>query len=377
MENYIFLIIIICLIVLFIRQSRFKSRLSMLEKQLKEFRHSQPQSDAPRPPALDYPIGPLPARGDVSDAGFDSAPERKMPLAARTEDRATKTLPETKTFTSPTSDAPPRAFVFNADKIAALSNWLRENWVLAIAAASLAFAGVFMVQYGVEHGLLKPFWRVIASLSFGTVLIAAGEWIRRFYGDGDGATAFLPSTLSGSGLIALFAGILSARVLYDLISPGTALAGLCGVAVVATVLGWFYGPVLAAVGIIGATTAPFLVGGDSDTPWVFYYYFMLIAVAGLTVDTIRRWAWVSALVLIATLGAMALLNLGDAGALHFVLAVFMTSFAALTLPARTLLPNHSGVAFADLLTKRTAGVTLPEFPTRVAFGAFAFGETFT
>jgi uncharacterized membrane protein len=252
--------------------------------------------------------------------------------------------------------------------MAALSAWLRENWVLAVAAASLTFAGVFMVQYGVEHGLLTPFWRVMASLGFGAALIAAGEWIRRRHGDGDGATAFLPSTLSGAGLIVLFAGVLSARVLYDLISPGTALAGLCGVAVLAIVLGWFYGPVLAAVGIIGATAAPFLVGGDSDAPWVFYYYFMLVAVAGLAVDTIRRWAWVSVLVLIATLAAMALLHLGDAGALHFIMAVLMTGFAALTIPVRALVPTHGGVAFADLPTQKTGARSLPEFPTRVAFG---------
>ena len=64
----------------------------------------------------------------------------------------------------------------------ALTDWLKVNWVLAIAAASLGFAGIFMVQYGIEHGVLSPFWRVMAAVGFGGALVAAGEYVRRRYG---------------------------------------------------------------------------------------------------------------------------------------------------------------------------------------------------
>lgn len=366
MDELIFSTIGICLIVLFIQQSRLKSRLNALEIR----RFEQRKGEGARAQSLNQPAEPSNTSDIEPDAALDDVPEietlRVQPTHVMV--RAATTAPNIETRAVPSSPSPPRAFVFNTAKVAALSAWLRENWVLAIAAASLAFAGVFMVQYGIEHGMLTPFWRVMASLSFGVMLIVAGEWIRRRHGDDDGTTAFLPSTLSGAGLIVLFAGVLTARVLYDLISPGTALTGLCGVAVLAIVLGWFYGPVLAAVGIIGATTAPFLVRGETDTPWIFYYYFVLVAVTGLAIDTVRRWAWVSALVLIATLAAMALLYLGDAGALHFVLAVLLTSLAALTIPVRKLFPNHGGVAFADLLTQKNSFRAFPEFPTRIAFG---------
>jgi len=113
----------------------------------------------------------------------------------------------------------PAAFVFKPDLIDKLTTWLRENWVLAIAAASLALAGVFMVQYGIENGLLTPFWRVMGALGFGAALIAGGEYIRRksgddtYDGDSTGATQSLPSVLSGAGIVVLYVAVVGARAL--------------------------------------------------------------------------------------------------------------------------------------------------------------------
>jgi uncharacterized membrane protein len=118
--------------------------------------------------------------------------------------------------------------VFRRDSLDRLIQWLRENWVLVAGAASLALAGIFMVQYGPERGLLPPFWRAIATLGFGSALIAGGEVIRRHFGDETmGGMQYLPSALAGAGLIVLFAGVLPALVMYDLIGPGPALVGLC------------------------------------------------------------------------------------------------------------------------------------------------------
>ena len=258
----------------------------------------------------------------------------------------------------------PRAFVFRQDRFQALGRWLGGNWPLALAGLSLALAGVFMVQYGVENGLLTPVWRVVGALALGAALIAGGEVIRRRYGDdGDSPTGFLPSTLSAAGLISLFAGILAARGLYGLIGPTPALAGLVAVAALAIVLGWFHGPLLAAGGIIGATAAPFLIGGSSDAPWLFYYYFALIALAGLAVDTIKRWAWVSALVLIATVAASWVIFSMGAGGLHFLIALLIINGLSLSIPDRSLTPTQDGT---PLLGAVMGHRPLPDFPTRLA-----------
>ncbi len=267
---------------------------------------------------------------------------------------------------------PLAAYVFNREKMAALADWIKENWFYAIAALSLALAGVFFVQYGIESGYLTPFWRVMGALTLGAGMIAAGEWIRRKSGDeADSHTAHLPSVFSGAGLVALFAGVLAARQMYGLIGPEMALIGLVLVAVLAVVLGWFYGPLLAMVGIVGALAAPFLVGGSSESGWLFYYYFALIVVAALLVDAIKRWAWISALSLIFGFGAaLAIFQMGADGA-HFLGFALIAAAVAATVPVLQFWPQHDGEMVALSLNRfKGRKPDWPEFPTRLASGSF-------
>ncbi len=266
--------------------------------------------------------------------------------------------------------AQPRAFVFNREKTAALLGWLQANWFLAVAALSMALAGVFFVQYGIENGYLTPFWRVMGALALGVALIAAGEWIRRRAGDEGGHAAYLPSTFSGAGLVALFAGVLAARQMYGLIGPEMALVGLVAVSGLAVMLGWFYGPLLAAVGIVGATAAPFLVGGSSENGWLFYYYFALILAAGMLVDAIKRWAWVSALTLIFAFGGAAMIFNMGAGGEHFLGFALIAAVVSAMVPPLRFWPAHAG-QMASLSLFRQGKAGWPEFPTRVAAGGFA------
>ncbi|MFV0492689.1 MAG: DUF2339 domain-containing protein [Pseudorhodobacter sp.] len=337
---------------LLISQSRLKRRIRTLEGQLSTHRPAPGPDMAQSPDTVPRPAA---ATGNKVDAELGGQSVEK-----------TAPIPRPQVSEPAPPDDHPHAFVFSTDKLQALGQWLRGNWPLALAGLSLALAGVFMVQYGVENGLLTPFWRVMGALGLGAALITGGEVIRRRHGDDtDEPTRFLPSTLSAAGLIALFAGILAARGLYGLIGPGPAMAGLVLVAAFAIVLGWFHGPVLTAGGIIGATAAPFLVGGSSDTPWFLYYYFALVALAGLAVDTVKRWAWVSALVLIATIAAAALIYAFGAGGLHFLIFLLIITAMALTIPERSPYPAHGGTSLLGMVMGRRP---LPDFPTRIAIG---------
>lgn len=273
---------------------------------------------------------------------------------------------------SSNSSSTPHAFVFKPEMTDRLTAWLRDNWVLAIAAASLALAGLFMVQYGVENGLLTPFWRVIGALGFAAALISMGELMRRRVGtdteDGDavGATEFLPSTLAGAGIVVLYVAVFAARALYDLIGPMTSFAGLGAVSGLALVLGWFYGPVLAAVGILGAALVPFLTGGDSENAWLVHYYLAMVASVALGIDTIKRWAWISALGLIASLAGAWGIWAAQGADLHFLGGALLTVGAAFVIPARGLFPRQSGAAFLDMVVSRST--LRPEFPARLTFG---------
>ncbi|UWR23361.1 DUF2339 domain-containing protein [Sulfitobacter sp. S190] len=263
-----------------------------------------------------------------------------------------------------------------ADALAAFGPWLQQNWFYAVSALSLALAGIFLVQYGMENGLLPPAARVAAALAFGAALIGAGEFIRRRFGDGeDMRTAYLPSVFSGAGIVTLFAGVLSARMLYELIGPNAAMIGMVAVALVALVMGWFHGPLLVAVGVIGAYGAPIVLESSNSDASPLLMYFAIIAALGLGVDTVRRWGWISALTLVLAymMGALLALTLPRAsqwtGIVYFVALAVM----AILIPARGLRPDHGGpVVSAGLIARVAFPATerrgmWPQFPTIMAF----------
>lgn len=274
----------------------------------------------------------------------------------------------------------PRAQSPVAKALADFGPWLQENWFYAVSAASLALAGIFLVQYGMENGLLPPRARVAAALAFGAGLIGVGEYIRRRFGDGaQSATAYLPSVFSGAGIVTLFGAILSARMLYDLIGGNAAMGGMVVVALIAVVLGWMHGPLLVAVGVIGAYAAPVVLDSSNTDASPLFGFFAIVAVLGLGVDTIRRWGWISALTLVlAYLMGFALVlggggNVPWTGQLYFALMPVL----AILIPARSVVPDHAGPpALIGVLGRMTLGakargVTWPAFPTMLAFSSVA------
>lgn len=305
------------------------------------------------------------------------APEKqRQRLAEDAVDPAmiTATLPKVSKDAVEAEDVQvPRAFVFRTETLQNAINWIKENWFLGIAAVSLALAGIFMVQYGVEQGLLTPFARIMGALALGAAFIIGGEFTRRRFGDEGGTMNALPSTFSGAGIVTLFAAVLSARHLYDMLPSDLALYGLIAVAALAIVLGWFYGPFLAAVGIIGALGAPFVVGGSSDAPHLFYYYFALIMIMALAIDTVRRWAWISVLALVGGFAATWTLLAGGADAVHALVFGVITVIAASAIAQRRIWPNQDGAMLSDValkLFRKEGFVGWPEFPARLAGGTF-------
>ncbi len=268
----------------------------------------------------------------------------------------------------PEPPSPPRNFVITSERASQLSKWVRDNWTILIAAVALGLAGVFFVQYGIENGLLSPRLRVLCAIGLGLALIGGGEVLRRRLGDDHDLIGILPSAFSGAGLVAIFAGILSARQLYDLISSLTAFAGIGVTAIAAIVLGWFYGPFLIAFGIFGATAAPFLVGGESEDPFVLMYYFALIVGVGLAVDALKRTAWVSVVALVApTIAAWMLWTATSVGAQHLIAYGALISLMAIVLPPFSLQPSHDGATILSSVIARKKKIW-PEFPTRLATG---------
>lgn len=358
----IVLAIPVSIIVLFVGQSNLKSRLAVLERVVREQRAAV--QDGPVPVAAVVPE----IRAEAIPVVQVVAPEVAQTVAPWQMEAsdAPDLAAQAMAAAAPDQDRP---LVIRADRLGALLRWLRENWVYAVSALSLALAGVFFVQYGMEKGLLPPGLRVLAAMAFGACLIGAGEWMRRKHGDSvENTTAYLPSVFAGAGLVSIFAAVLSARQMYGLIGPETAFAGHLATAVLAVGLGWFYGPLLVAVGLLGAAVAPFIVaGGSGPTAWLYGYY-GVIAGVGLAVDAVRRWAWVSVLALVLGYGGGALMYLGGAGLAGWVGLAVALAIGAVVLPLLSQVPRHDGpFVLQSLLSQSKIG--WPPFPVRLAAGA--------
>ncbi len=356
----------ISIVLLFISQSTLRQRLGAAQNEIEDLRRDvdtlrkggqepvgKSATPVPKPQGQDAPpavaetAAPVSAPRDVAV----SLPPPPPPMSGRAP--------------SPVAQA-----------LAAFGPWLQQNWFYAVSAASLALAGIFLVQYGMENGLLPPAARVATALAFGGALIAVGEVIRRRFGDGiETATAYLPSVFSGAGIVTLFGAVLSARLLYDLIGGGAAMVGMVAVALIAIVLGWLHGPLLVAVGVIGAYSAPVVLGSSNTDASPLYGYFAAIAVLGLGVDTIRRWGWISVLTLVLAYFMGFVLTWGGGRNVVFSaqLYLFALPLLATLIPARALWPDHAGVPVVFAVAGRGGAVKipLPGFATLLAFGAMA------
>ncbi|MGF1526707.1 MAG: DUF2339 domain-containing protein [Candidatus Competibacterales bacterium] len=170
---------------------------------------------------------------------------------------------------------------------------LQTHWMVWLGALCLGLAGIFLVKYSIDQGLLGPVARIVIALALGLSFHAGAEILRRRTGEPHPAFA----GLAAGGSITLFAALLAALYLYQLLSPNTAFVLLALVAVSTQWLALRHGPILAAMGILGAYIVPLLVGGDGSSVVVLIYSLIISASALVLMGYVfRPWLWLGVLV---------------------------------------------------------------------------------
>ncbi|HEX7822421.1 MAG TPA: DUF2339 domain-containing protein, partial [Sphingobium sp.] len=230
---------------------------------------------------------------------------------------------------------------------------------------TLAVAGVLLVKYSIDAGLLSPMVRVLIGLIFGAGLIAGAEAALRQ--DARVRDPRVRQALSGAGIATLYAAILAAANLYDLVGPATAFVGLALVTGLAMLLSVRFGAPSAILGLVGGLAAPALVGeGPPDVPLLSAY--LALATGGLTTLSRRqKWMWLGVGALVGGAGWGGLLIL--TGALDFATSL---SLGLLLLALGVALPM---VAFtgarAVALRMAAAVVAAAQIAALVARGGFS------
>ncbi len=168
-------------------------------------------------------------------------------------------------------------------------------WTGGIA---MALAGLFLVRYSIELGLIGPRVRMIAAAVFGAALVAAGEVARRRLPD----DLRVGQALVGAGVLVLYAAAYGSHILYGLITVTTAFVLMAAIAAGALGLSLRHGTPTAALGLVGGFLTPLLVGrstGEAE-PLLGYLSLLNLAVFAVAVRSARPWlGWAAKL---ATLG---------------------------------------------------------------------------
>ena len=173
---------------------------------------------------------------------------------------------------------------------------LASRWMVWVGGVALAFGGIFLAKFGVEHSVLGPTGRLVAAGILGLALVLASEWLRqrdlRLALPRLGSQAdYVPAALAGGGVIAWYASLLVAFDHYGLMGPGVAYALLALVSLLALALSLLQGPLLAVLGLLGGYLVPALVSTGQGTLPGLLGYVALVSLAALALQfhVQRRW----------------------------------------------------------------------------------------
>lgn len=228
-----------------------------------------------------------------------------------------------------------------------------QNWLIWAGGATVAIAGVFLVKYGIEYGLLGPSQRIVAGLLFGLALIASAEWLYRR--DTKSETLTVAQALAGAGLATLFAVLYGAHTLYGLIDPQTSAILLAAVGFSGITLALRFGAFIAVLGLAGNYVMPLLLLTPDPSIALHFFYLTVVNGAGLALLLRRPWHWLGWVVLIGGFGWSLLWISMDSAVIadRIVVSAYVLGLGAMFWAVGALVPRTrwsivSPFSFADL-----------------------------
>jgi len=194
-------------------------------------------------------------------------------------------------------------------------NWeqiLVENWLVWLGGATIALGGAFFVKLSIDYGLLTPVVRVVLGVLLGIGLSFGAEWVKRRDEAQDAETAtqdavsYVPQALAAAGAATVFASLYAAYALYGFLPAGVAFALLAVTAGAAVAQSLRHGPLVAALGLVGAYAVPALISSNAPQALPLFAYLTMVTAASLAVLRHRAWWWLAWLSLAGAVGYVVL-----------------------------------------------------------------------
>jgi uncharacterized membrane protein len=199
--------------------------------------------------------------------------------------------PEPVPIAEPVETAPPISEPEPAPQRADIEALLTARWGVWLGAAALVLAGVFLVRYAVDQGLLGPTTRCILAALLGVALIGAAEWLRRREILRPGIADQAAPGLAAGGVAVLFGAAYGAGALYELVPPSAGFVLLAAASLVGIGISLRHGQLVAAVGILGAFVTPALVQTDNPSLPGLFGYLLFVTATALAVVRYTAWTW--------------------------------------------------------------------------------------
>src|SRR5207244_13514785 len=136
-----------------------------------------------------------------------------------------------------------------------------------------------------ERGWIGPEARIAIGTSASGLALGAGVWLRRRFGD-----TYASVSAAGAGIAGLYATLLAATALYDLVPQSLAIvpAGLIAAVGAAVALKWS-SETLASLGLVGAMLVPFPVALQNELSAIGTGFAALVLAATFLVAVRRDW----------------------------------------------------------------------------------------
>ncbi|MEX2334409.1 MAG: DUF2339 domain-containing protein [Pseudohongiella sp.] len=237
---------------------------------------------------------------------------------------------------------------------------LQDQWMAWLGGLCVGLAGIFMVRYSIEQGLLGPAARITLALLTGIALHGIAEWLRRRSSGPVHALA----AMAGGASMTLFAALLAALHLYQMLPPLLAFVLLALVALLTMALAVIHGPLMAIMGLISAYAIPLLVDtGGGNVSGVLAYTLVISAAAMVLMHFVyRHWLWFSMVLGSLCWWTLSLLTSEP----EAVRGLYLAALAYLVVagPTRdlTLMQADNAQAFSDFRSKWFAGRSVAEAP---------------
>jgi uncharacterized membrane protein len=180
---------------------------------------------------------------------------------------------------------------------------LGGNWLARVGVIALIIGAGFFLKFAFDQNWLGPTARVILGIVAGLGMVGGGYYWRKRY-------PTLSQALNGGGIAVLYLSIFAAFAFFQMLHFYVAIGLLFVVSGGSATLALRHNSMaLAIIGIFGAFSAPFVLGGSAQGETALQgglgipllAYIMVIDIGVLALSTFRNWRWFTLIAIVGSL----------------------------------------------------------------------------